>query len=154
MCTVNQVELLKELAEKETSPRLLERLRALILLSSGVEVETIADAFSVNYKTIQYEWLPKWNRGGYDELADSPRSGRPPKFTKAQKSQIKRYVSEKKNRVTCPELVDYVKAKWDIDCDDETIRILLHDLGLSWQKPNKQSYKADLQKQKNFLKAT
>lgn len=154
MCTVNQVELLKELAEKEANPKLRERLRALILLSSGIEVETIADAFSVHYKTIQYEWLPKWNQDGYDGLADNPRPGRPPKFTEAQRFQIKKYVLEKKNRVTCPELVAYVKTKWDIDSDDETVRILLHELGLSWQKPNKQSYKADLQKQKNFLKAT
>lgn len=124
------------------------------MLSNGIDVETIADAFSVNYKTIKYVWLRKWNRGGYAELADSPRPGRPPKFTNVQQTQIKKYVSEKKNRVTCPELVTYVKAKWNIDCDDETIRILLHELGLSWQKPNKQSYKADLQKQKNFLKAT
>lgn len=154
MCTVNQVELLKALAEKETNPRLLERLRALILLSSGIDVETIADAFSVNYKTIKYEWLPRWNDAGYDGLADRPRSGRSQKFTEEQKTQIKKFVSEKKNRITCPELVAYVKTKWGIDCNNETMRVLLHSLGLSWQKPNKQSYKADLQKQKNFLKAT
>lgn len=154
MCTVNNVVELKELASKEVNSTLRDRLRALILLSNGIDVETIADAFSVNYKTIKYEWLPKWNRGGYTELADSPRPGRPPKFTKDQQFQIKKYVAEKKNRVTCPELVAYVKVKWDIDCEDETMRVLLHELGLSWQKPNKQSYKADLQKQKNFLKAT
>lgn len=125
-----------------------------MLLSDGIEVETIANAFSVNPKTIKYEWLPRWNNGGYDELADSPRSGRPPKFTEEQKQHIHKYVSNKENRVTCPELVNYVKCKWNIDCDEETIRILLHELGLSWQKPNKQSYKADLQKQKDFLKVT
>ena len=154
MCTVNQIELLKRLADKEANPRFRDRLRALLLLSDGIDPETIARAFSINFKTIKYDWLMKWNNGGYDELIDSPRSGRPPKFTEDQKVKIQEYVSNKENRVTCPELVGYVKKKWGIDCDDETIRLLLHELGLSWQKPNKQNYKADLERQRNFLKVT
>lgn len=145
---------MQELADKESNPRLRDRLRALLLLSNDIDIETIASAFSVTSRTIKYEWVPRWNSGGYDALADSPRSGRPPKFTEPQRKQIHKYVFSKENRVTCPELVAYVKNKWNIDCEEETIRVLLHELGLSWQKPNKQSYKADLQKQKNFLKAT
>ena len=150
--TVLKVNELKKLAKEEKNPRTKDRLKALLLLSKGVKVKIICSVFGIHEDVLIYRWLPKWNSG--KDLTDKHRAGRNPVLEKEHKQALREYVLSHDKRVVCKELVSYVKDKWNIDCDRETIRKVLKSMKLSWQKPDKENHKADEKKRKVFLKGT
>lgn len=148
---INQLE---ELSKVEKNPRLKDRLKALHLLSKGVKVKTICSVFDIHEDVLLYRWLPIWNKGGIKELADKPHLGRTPFLQKEHRQALRDYVLSKDKRVVCKDLVFYVKEKWSIDCNEETIRKVLKNMKLSWQKPDKINHKAKEEEKEVFLKGT
>lgn len=151
--TVLKINELKKLAKEEKNPRTNNRLKALLLLSKGVKVETICSVFAIHEDVLIYRWLSKWNNGGLQEVKDKYKKGRNPVLAKEHKQALREYVLSQDKRIVCKELVSYVKNKWDINCDRETIRQVLKNMKLSWQKPDKVNHKADEEKKKVFLKS-
>jgi transposase len=149
---VERVNELKEYAKKEKNQKTRDRFKALLLLDKGVKVKTICSVFDIHEDVLLYRWLPKWNSGNVENLTDKQRSGRPPLIKKALRKELREYVLSQDRRIVCKDLVDYVKKRWDIDCDDETLRKVLKNMKLSWQKPDKINHKADEEKKKVFLK--
>lgn len=149
---VNNVQELTKLAKKEKTPRFRDKLKALLALSKGVSIKQICSIFNVHERTLKYKWLAKWNQGGYVVLIDKPRSGRKPLISKELRTPLREYVLSRDKRIVCKHLVHYVKEKYDIDCDEETLRKVLRSMKLSWQKPDKENHKADKNKRKVFLK--
>lgn len=149
---VHNVEELVKLAKKEKIPRFRDKLKALLLLSRRVNVKHICSVFNVHEKTLRYRWLARWNRGGYEDLIDDHRQGRNPLIPHKHRKELREYVLSQDKRVICKDLVAYVKEKWDIDCNDETIRKVLKNMKLSWQKPDKENHKANEKEKKVFLK--
>lgn len=119
--TVLKINELKKLAKEEKNPRTNNRLKALLLLSKGVKVETICSVFDIHEDVLIYRWLPKWNNGGVQEVKDKHKKGRNPVLAKDHKQALREYVLSQDKRIVCKELVSYVKNKWDINCDRETI---------------------------------
>lgn len=150
--TVLKVNELKKLAKKEKNPRTRDRLRALLMLSKGVKVEIICSVFGIHEDVLIYRWLSKWNNSGLQEVKDKHKKGRNPALGKEHKQALREYVLSQDKRIVCKELVSYVKDKWNIDCDRETIRQVLKSMKLSWQKPDKENHKANEKKRKVFLK--
>lgn len=153
-CLVKKIDSLKKLAEKEENPRYLDRMRALIAVGEGTDFQDVARIFDVHLHTIKYRWLKQWNKGGYDALIDKPKSGRHPILNSQHRKVLREYVLSKNNRIVCKELSKFVKDRWNLDCDEETIRKVLIKMKLSWHKPNKRNYKADENRRKVFLKCT
>lgn len=149
---VHNVEELIKLAKREKTPRFRDRLKALLLLSRGVNVKHICSVFNVNEKSLKYRWLARWNRGGYDALIDNHRPGRNPLIPHKYRKELREYVLSQDKQIICKDLVPYVKEKWDIDCNDETVRKVLKSMKLSWQKPDKVNHKANEKEKKVFLK--
>ena len=151
---VNNIKELTSLAKKEKVPRFRDKLKALLAFSKGVKIKYICTVLNVHERTFEYIWLAKWNQGGYSALIDKPRIGRTPLIPKEIRSPLREYVLSCNKRIVCKDLVKYVKEKYDIDCDEETVRKVLKSMKLSWQKPDKVNHKADEKKQKVFLKGT
>jgi transposase len=126
----------------------------LIAVGEGGDPRALAKVFSVHWHTIKYRWLKAWNQGGYSALIDKPKAGRTPKLTSKERKALHQYVLSKNKRITCKELSKYIKDRWNIDCDQETIRNMLISMKLSWQKPDKENYKADPLRREVFLKCT
>ena len=59
-------------------------------------------------------------------------------------------ILSQEKRIVCKELVKYVRDRWNLSCDEETIRKVLKSMKLSWQKPCKSNYKANPMAQKVF----
>ena len=151
---VNRVKELKKQSKVEKNPRTRDRLRALLMLSKKVEVQTICSVFDIHEDVLLYRWLPKWNNGGIDILKDKHRTGRRPVINRERQKELREYVLSQDRRVVSTDLVHYVKEEWGINCSDDTIRNVLNSMKLSWQKPDKINHKADEKKQKVFLKGT
>ena len=151
-CLVKKLDDLKKLADKEKNPRYLDRIRALIAFGEGSKPESLAQIFGVHLHTIKYRWLKQWHKGGYDALIDKAKSGRPPRLNSKRRKVLREYVLSKKNRIVCKELSKFIKDKWDIKCNEETVRKILISMKLSWHKPSKQNHKADENRRKVFLK--
>lgn len=149
---VKKLASLKKYADKEKEPRYCDRLRALISVGEGNDPKDVAKVFNVHWHTIKYRWIKDWNKGGYCALIDKPKSGRTPKLGTKERKALRQYVLGKDKRITCKELSKFVKERWNINCDEETIRKILISMKLSWQKPDKENYKADPVRRKIFLK--
>jgi transposase len=152
MYTVNSPELLESLAKSEENPRVRDKLRALLLLSKGTDYKLVCQTFDVNKDTLRYHWLKRWNDNGYEGLVIKKGRGRKSIFSESQKKLLRQYILSQEKRIVCKELVKYVRDRWNLSCDEETIRKVLKSMKLSWQKPCKSNYKADPMAQKVFLK--
>ena len=74
--TVKRIKEVKEQLKVEKNPRTRDRLRALLMLSKGVKIQTICSVFDIHEDVLLYRWLPKWNSGGIDSVKDKHRTGR------------------------------------------------------------------------------
>jgi transposase len=151
-CLVKKLDRLKELAKTEKESRYLDRIRSLIAVGEGPDIKEVARIFDVHWHTIKYRWLKQWNKGGYEALIDKPKSGRPQKLPSKYHKALREYVLSKDNRIVCKELSKFIKDRWDIDCDEETVRKILIKMKLSWHKPSKKNYKADQNRRKVFVR--
>lgn len=154
MYTVKSPELLESLAKLEEDPRVRDKLRALLLLNKVSDYKLVCETFDVNKDTLRYHWLERWNDNGYEGLLMKKGRGRKSIFSENQKKILRQYILSQEKRIVCKELVQYVKDRWKLDCDEETIPRVLKSMKLSWQKPCKSNYKADPEAQKIFLKST
>ena len=153
MHQVINIEALREELGKAKSIRTYNRLQALNMLHCEIEIDKICEVCRVYITTLLYTWLPNWNEHGIEGLKDEVRDGRPSLINSKQKEKLREYVLSKSGRIVCKDLVHYVKAKWDIDANEETIRKVLKSMKLSWQKPNKENYKGKKEDKKVFLKS-
>lgn len=153
MHQVKDIEVLKKELHKAKNIRTYNRLQALNMLYCGIDTDKICEICGVYITTLLYTWLPNWNEHGINGLLDESRAGRPPLINSKQKEKLRDYVLSKDGRIVCKDLVRYVKLKWDIDADEETIRKVLKSMKLSWQKPNKENYKSNEEDKKVFLKS-
>jgi len=154
MYTLKNGHSLAGLIKKEANHRTLKRLLALSMLYEKVPIEQILRSFKISRKTLIERWLKRWNQEGRAGLVNKRRSGRPPTLNLKQKELLKEYVLGHQSRVVCRELVDFVYDKWGIKCDQETIRVILISMKISWQKPNKQNYKSNQAAKQVFKKST
>lgn len=92
---------LRELAARCKDAKERERLRALYALSIGQSITIVRNIFCVEESTI-HRWIERW--GSEKNLADKPKSGRPPTLDEKDKSELKNLVEEnnpKKVRDKC-----------------------------------------------------
>ena len=104
----------QELESVETAMRrdkrvaVRQRCTAIRLLHLGHKPEEVAEMQAVSIPTI-YSWIKRWRKGGVEELATKPRSGRPAKAD-AEYERIVAEVVEKE-----PEELGYSFTVWTVD---------------------------------------
>ena len=145
--------LLKRAKEcKETKEH--DRYLALHAISVGKEVSLVAEIFCVDESSI-YGWIQRWNEE--KDLADKPKSGRPPAFSENEKKDLKCLIDEDNPQSQginasfwdCAELRKYYLLQGR-DVSEDAIRNALLEMGAHYVKAQVEYREADLEKQREF----
>jgi transposase len=71
----------------EQNPRVKMRLQMLLRIQDGASARQVAREHHCSHATVA-RWVHRFNKHGFDGLADQPRSGRPPEVTPEQLEQV------------------------------------------------------------------
>jgi transposase len=100
---------LSRLAHSRTaSARLVERARIIWLAAQGESLRAIAQTTQRSLTTVRL-WLGRFNAQGLSGLQDSPRSGRPPRYSAEQVGQLIELA------LTDPDTLDLPFGCWTLD---------------------------------------
>jgi transposase len=139
--TAEERQAMERLARSRTAQaRQVERAKVVLAALEGAGVGAIAEHFDLSPATV-YLWLHRFEAHGLAGLADKPRGGRPPTYTREQVSQI--IASALSN----PQALGQSDASWTLDrlaaylaesCGITMKRSRLDDVlvreGLRWRK--------------------
>ncbi len=107
--TTDERSAVERLAHSRTSPaRLVERTRVVLAAVDGERVSAIAERFHVTAATV-YLWLHRFTNDGLAGLADQPRQGRPPTYTREQVSIVVQ------TALSDPQTLGLSFASWTLD---------------------------------------
>lgn len=121
--------------------------------------EVVADVFGFNRRSI-YEWLRKYDEGGYAAVETRKPRGADGRITPAMEEWLKATVRKSTpvhygydtrlwNRDILAELI---KKTFEVTGDGSTVSLHLHAIGLSYQKPVYPDVRRDEQEVASFLK--
>jgi len=91
--TAKQITKLKALHRKQRDRRLVDRLKAIVLLGSGWSVASVSQALLVDEKSVRL-WLEKYRQGGETELFAIHYQGKAPSLTDEQQEQLSKHLNE------------------------------------------------------------
>lgn len=72
---------------RTASVREVERAKIIWLAAQGVRVSAIATRLCIHEQTVR-DWLKRFNAQGMTGLADRPRPGKPPTYTREERSEV------------------------------------------------------------------
>lgn len=135
------------------------RLRAVKAIINGMAVTDVANAYQVDRTTI-HRWVARFkNEGGPKGLIRKSVSGRPRKLRNEKELDLKSIILKPASEFgyetdfwTCRRLCQIIQEKFKIDISRWTIMRRLHEIGLTYQKPEKRYHEADPQKREEWLK--
>lgn len=133
------------------------RLYAVHQLSKGVVSRKLEELYNTSFKQI-CNWAHQFDEDGIDGLRDKPKSGRIPKLTIEQRTELKDILDSFTpeffgyNTATWngPVVIDFVKNKWAVEYKSAQIYNILHGLGFSFQRARGKFSEADKEKQAQF----
>jgi transposase len=100
---------LERVARSRTAPaRQVERAKVVLAAASGEGVGAIAERFHLSLGTV-YLWWHRFEEQGLAGLADKPRGGRPPTYTREEVSLVVQ------TALTDPQTVGLSFASWTLD---------------------------------------
>lgn len=145
---INKVE---EMVKQEKDAKVKERLQAVLWRLQKVKPSEIARRLNRDFNTIS-RWVTNWNKLGYKGLLDKSKVGRPTILTiDEQQKVIKSVENRKEGRITSRIISLKIKEDFNKEISKERVRVLLNKSGLSWKKPQKEDYRKDEEKRKNFI---
>lgn len=148
---------LVDLYRKEKHYSLKERYQAIFLMIEFKDCKTVAELVKRSLKTIQ-NWVNAFNKGGIEGIFPNKPPGRPSRLSKSQMEELKADV------LTHPRKLGYefsnwegksvsyhIKHKFGVELGVRQCQYILHDLGLTLQRPRYNFPKADAEEQKEFV---
>ena len=139
-----------ELAHRlESSLRYGDRIKAVLLLDSGWEVQKIAEALLIDTNTVR-RYKKLYEYGGVEKLCSDNYLGRQSSLSVEEEDLIREELRRKIYLCTT-EVIAYVKESFDIEYSQSGMTSLLHRLGFSYKKPNLVPGKANEEDQILFL---
>lgn len=133
---------LKRMRRQEVG-RISLRAQIVLLSEKHWTVPQIAELFEISRVTVRY-WIERFERWGPEGLYDAERSGRPRKMNGAMERTLVRWMDEDPQRVhesflatfwTTPMLVLALVKRFNIGVCANTVRNVVHRLGLCWGRP-------------------
>jgi transposase len=125
------------------SAQQLERVRLLAagMFQRDLTSARIAQDLQVHVQTVRL-WRRVWNKRSVEGLKLKPHPGRPPLLGPEQKKQLLGWLKDSPQQYgfarhywTCAMIRDLIKQKFDVEFNHNWVGEMLHDMGLSWQKP-------------------
>lgn len=155
---ITAAELLK-LAEKERNRQLKRRIMGIALSAEGrLSRETIAKQLKTDSDRIR-AWIRRYNEDGIDGLRDRPGRGDKPTMTARQEKALARALEKSpraaaisSNIWTGRAVREFLTKKGWFECSLAGAYAIIHRLGFTLQRPNRQSLEADPAAAKRFLR--
>ena len=120
-------------------------MRAAKLLADGMKPSDVARAVGCRPSSVT-RWKEAIEKHGVEGLRAKPASGRPPKLSKSQKKKLVSILLRgpvasgfSTDLWTCPRVVEVVRRQFGFGFDLGHMWRLLHSLGFSCQKPERQA---------------
>jgi len=158
--TIHRLEVLEQLGRLRGDLRLLNRVRAIIALSKDFSKAVIADILGVSAESIRL-WFHAFLLYGPDGLKGKTSSGRKPRLTKTQKTELKQIIVDGPQKAgfpggcwRSPMIQDLIQHKFGVLYSAFYISQLLRNMGLSFHKGRFVSDHLDPQKRKEWLERT
>ena len=150
---------LRKLAKQERDPRLKRRLTGLALVAAGrLSREAIAKRLKTDSDCLR-AWIERYNTGGIDGLKDLPGRGDKPTMTPRQEKSLgtalersPRVVGINSNLWTGRAVQNFLAQKGWFDCSLSGAYAIIHRLGFTLQRPNRQPLAADPKAAKRFMR--
>jgi transposase len=126
-----------------------EKLAAVRMLQSGENVDKVAGVFEVS-RAIVYRWLQKYNEDGDAGLEIREAPGRPPSLTPEQRAKIFALIEGSNPRQmqldfgelwTRKNVQAMIRLEFGVELSIVQVGRVLHDIGLSPQKPLYRAYR-------------
>jgi transposase len=130
-----------------------ERLLMVLLSLEGIRAPQIAQTVKRSVTTVRH-WLNRWNTDGFCGLEDHPHTGLSSLLSPHQQQQLIDFVIEPvgaKGRITCREVAHWVKQTFNRQIHPESIRRLLQNQSISWQKAGTTDHRANEADQQAFV---
>lgn len=137
------------MAKKARRSTLEEKLAAVRMLQSGSDANQVAEAFEVS-RAIVYRWLQKYKNDGEAALEVKKALGRVPSLTIEQRGKIFSLIEGSNPRQmqldfgelwTRKNVQAMIRREFGVELSLVQVGRVLHDIGLSPQKPLYRSYK-------------
>ena len=138
--------------EKRIPRRSLQDTRALAItaLQKGMHPDDVADLYDVGRSTV-YNWRKEYQEKGPAALKVKNAPGRTPRLTDNQRDRLRKLVVGRDPRQLQFEFAlwtrqmvrELIKREFGVDYTPEAVGNILHDLGLSPQRPLTRAYQQD-----------
>ena len=139
----------EKLRRKEKDARIHKRLSALLWLDKGYSPDEVADLLDVCPRTVK-NWLAQFQAGGLESLCSLDYQGDPGGLSSGQIDQLKQEVAT--GRFKCAaQVCDWVEKTFGHSFSPSGMRKLLKRVGCSFHKASAFLFKADQEKQKEFV---
>jgi transposase len=132
---------LVKLRQEAASPRVWGRITAILLLAKGTLDSNVCNALSISRNTLT-NWKHRWLQGRYFRLADSARTGRPPKATRRYLRLLRQAVERGPRAYgyifsvwSAARLAEHLRRRTSIRLGAKRIRELLKKLGFVYRRP-------------------
>lgn len=142
------------------SPEELERRRkrAVELLSEGLAPVEVARMVGVDRRSVR-RWKAAHQRGGVVGLRAKPAPGRPSRLQRETKAALEEVLQRGAQAAgfptdlwTCPRVADVIRSRFGVHYHADHVGRLLHSLGWSPQKPQRQAVERDEEKVQTWIK--
>jgi|WetSurMetagenome_2_1015567.scaffolds.fasta_scaffold274622_2 transposase len=133
------------------SPKVLEerRRKAVQFLKEKISLHEIARRVGCHASSV-LRWRNALQSGGKDALKAKPASGRPPRLTAKQKAQLVSLLTEgamahgyRTQLWTTQRIAELIERRLDVTYHRNHVAKLMHRLGWSHQKPERQAVEHD-----------
>lgn len=107
---------LKRLRGETIEERALHRLHCVALVLGGMPAKDVAALYGDSPRAVAY-WVKKFQSGGYENLFERQRPGRPSRLDIPQMKKIRSFVVKERNKekgVNAGSLSAYIKASFNV----------------------------------------
>ena len=135
------------------------RKQAVMQVQAGKSPEVVAIGMGINRTTI-YDWLALYRKGGWGALDAKKRGGRKPKLNGKAMEWIFRTITMKNPMQlkfpfalwTCEMIRQMIRTRFGVSLSQASVNRLLHQLGLSAQRPLWRAYQQNPEAVEKWLK--
>ncbi len=138
--------------------RLVRRISALLAVTKGEAIATIAKTWNISRQTV-YNWIVAFVEKKTDSLSYRKSSGRPPKLTKSQRARLKEVVEAGPQKAgfetacwTTVLIQQVIYREFGVLYSRQYVGDLLHSLGFSYQKARFVSDHLDEKRRRHWMK--
>lgn len=139
--TEEELQAVEAAIRRDKRPEVRQRCTAIHLLHLGHKPEQVAEMQVVSIPTV-YAWINRWRRGGVEELATKPRSGRPPKADEGYRQLLSEVIEKDPEELgyefrvwTIERLRAHLAKETGIDLSETRLRVLLKREGYRYRRP-------------------